>query len=67
MNEDIAISSTGKKYYRGMLCTVDCSGHKAGYEWAYYNDVTDEDECINVSNSFTEGCLKGVEDVNDYE
>lgn len=43
-------------YYKGYPCTVDCSGHKAGYQWAMKNDVDDPDDCDGNSNSFIEGC-----------
>jgi hypothetical protein len=63
----ITLSKTGKKYYRGLYCTKDCSGHQSGYEWATKLGVTNEDACDtrNKSKSFTEGCLKGVEDTLD--
>ncbi len=37
-------------------CTIDCSGHEAGFQWAQENDVTDESECGGNSDSFMEGC-----------
>ena len=60
----IIVSQTGKKYYRGILCSKDCSGLQAGYEWSTKLGVTYEDACENNNNSksFKEGCLKGVED-----
>lgn len=42
--------------FRGYKCTVDCSGHTAGYEWAERNGITSADECGGNSNSFIEGC-----------
>lgn len=45
--------------FHGYACTVDCSGHEAGYNWAEERDITDRDDCpIDPSNShsFTEGC-----------
>jgi hypothetical protein len=47
---------------------VDCSGHKAGYEWAESKGITDEADCeailVTAPNrtSFYEGCLVYVED-----
>jgi hypothetical protein len=38
------------------LCTEDCGGHDAGFEWAKENDVTDASECGGNSLSFEEGC-----------
>jgi hypothetical protein len=42
--------------FKGFTCTVDCSGHEAGYEWARVNGVTSVDECTGNSASFIEGC-----------
>lgn len=42
--------------FRGYDCSVDCSGHEAGYQWAEANDIDDADECSGNSNSFIEGC-----------
>jgi len=43
--------------YKGYRCTIDCSGHMAGYEWAKARNVQQVSECpIDASNSFTEGC-----------
>lgn len=36
-------------------CTEDCGGHSAGYDWAYENDVCDEDFEGGNSESFAEG------------
>lgn len=38
------------------LCTQDCSGHAAGFEWARDHGVTDVAECSGDSQSFVEGC-----------
>lgn len=40
----------------GYACTDDCSGHRAGYEWAEENNVTDPYDCSGYSESFIEGC-----------
>ena len=37
-------------------CTGDCSGHRAGYEWAEDKDITDPEDCGGNSVSFIEGC-----------
>ncbi len=47
--------------FGGYVCTVDCSGHEAGYEWAEEHDINDEDDCDTAgdrsnSPSFAEGC-----------
>jgi hypothetical protein len=54
--------------FGGYECTVDCSGHKAGYEWAETKDISDEASCEAIlrrfpnRNSFYEGCLAYVEE-----
>lgn len=48
--------------FRGYPCTVDCSGHAAGYNWAQRKDIDDEDDCTGRSQSFIEGCLAYVEE-----
>jgi hypothetical protein len=54
--------------FGGYECTADCSGHKAGYEWAEAKDISDEENCEAIlrrspnRNSFYEGCLAYVED-----
>jgi len=42
--------------FNGYPCTVDCSGHEAGYNWAIRNGITDPAECTGNSLSFVEGC-----------
>ncbi len=48
--------------FKGYLCTVDCSGHQAGYDWAQENGVIDESDCRGSSNSFNEGCQGWIEE-----
>lgn len=43
-------------------CTMDCSGHEAGYAWAEENGIDDVDDCGGNSQSFLEGCEAYVED-----
>lgn len=43
-------------------CTDDCSGHEAGYDWAYDNHITDPDDCGGNSDSFIEGCMSYAEE-----
>ena len=38
------------------VCTGDCSGHDAGYEWAGEQGITDPSDCGGNSESFIEGC-----------
>tara|TARA_R110002049_G_scaffold145996_3_gene308375 strand:+ start:1294 stop:1641 length:348 start_codon:yes stop_codon:yes gene_type:complete len=42
--------------YEGDGCTIDCSGHEAGYEWAQERGIDDPDKCGGNSWSFEEGC-----------
>lgn len=37
-------------------CTDDCSGHKAGYDWAEKKGISDPSDCGGNSTSFIEGC-----------
>jgi uncharacterized lipoprotein NlpE involved in copper resistance len=43
--------------FGGYPCTVDCSGHEAGYQWAVEKGIDDPDDCSGNSNSFIEGCI----------
>lgn len=38
------------------MCTEDCEGHDAGFEWAKENGYTDAASCSGESTSFVEGC-----------
>lgn len=38
------------------VCTEDCSGHEAGFNWAEENGITDPSDCGGKSDSFIEGC-----------
>ena len=46
----------------GYPCTVDCSGHEAGYDWAEKKDIDSTFDCNGNSNSFNEGCEAYVEE-----
>ena len=48
--------------FHGYDCTVDCSGHEAGYEWAEEHDITDASGCSGNSQSFVEGCQAYAEE-----
>lgn len=50
------VSYSASKTFEGATCTKDCSGHKAGYEWARKKGITSPEQCGGKSNSFTEGC-----------
>ena len=57
----VVLRETGL-YYRGYPCTVDCSGHEAGYMWAKARNISKVEECpIGWSNSFWEGCKSYAE------
>jgi hypothetical protein len=49
-------------YHHGKPCTIDCSGHEAGYQWAERKGITDDDDCGGKSRSFIEGCQSYVEE-----
>lgn len=44
-------------------CTVDCSGHDAGFTWAKEHEIEDPDECSGNSESFIEGCRAYGEEI----
>ena len=56
--------------FGGYECTIDCSGHKAGYEWAEAQRYTRESQCEAIirrypnRQSFYEGCLVYIDDPN---
>lgn len=49
--------------FRGYQCTVDCSGHEAGYVWAERRGIEHPDDCGGNSQSFIEGCMAYAEEV----
>jgi hypothetical protein len=54
-------SDEGRPEFDGYDCTVDCSGHEAGYRWAEDRSINDGDDCDAAgehsnSPSFAEGC-----------
>jgi len=50
-----------KVSFKGYACSVDCSGHKAGYEWASRNYISNKNDCNGNSRSFIEGCWAWVD------
>lgn len=52
-----AQSSDEKPDFKGVACTKDCSGHRAGYDWAQTKGITEKIGCRGRSKSFVEGCL----------
>lgn len=57
-------SAGAQQTFGGYDCTEDCSGHKAGYDWAQQNGISDESDCSSNSQSFNEGCQTYLEDPN---
>ncbi|TPI27889.1 hypothetical protein FJ414_28305, partial [Mesorhizobium sp. B3-1-6] len=57
-------TADAQQTFGGYDCTEDCSGHKAGYDWAQQNSVSDTSDCSGNSQSFVEGCDAYVEDPN---
>lgn len=55
------LSKRHSNYFMGERCSSDCSGHKAGYEWAEKEELYDESDCENHSQSFENGCMIYVE------
>ena len=56
------VPSATAQSFLGYPCTVDCSGHEAGYDWADRNGIEDPDDCGGNSNSFIEGCQAWAEE-----
>ena len=56
--------TTDSLEFNGYECTVDCSGHEAGYEWAEEHGITqdDVDNYSGNSNSFKEGMQSYVDE-----
>ena len=42
-------------------CTSDCSGHRAGYEWARNRGIAEAYQCSGNSQSFINGCIAFTE------
>lgn len=49
-------ASAQDRWFGGNLCTDDCSGHRAGYEWAKRKGIRSTLDCGGNSLSFKEGC-----------
>lgn len=60
LDEEVLI--VNQQTFMGRNCTVDCSGHEAGYQWAEENSIDDPNDCDGNSNSFNEGCQSYVEE-----
>lgn len=54
--------------FGGYECTINCSSHKAGYDWAEHYTINNQFDCAAIlekypnSQSFYEGCLVYVQD-----
>ena len=58
----LVYANTQDRSYAGFNCTVDCSGHEAGYRWAERHGIDDEDYCPDgTSQSFYEGCIAYIQ------
>jgi len=44
-DDDEASGDTTDNTFHGYDCTLDCSGHEAGYRWAEEHNITDEEDC----------------------
>jgi hypothetical protein len=67
---DAGSSETDRREFAGYECTVDCSGHEAGYRWAEEHSISDGDDCDAAgehsnSPSFAEGCHAYVDGESD--
>lgn len=60
-------ASPASASFMGYPCTVDCSGHEAGYQWAEDNGVGDPSDCGGNSSSFIEGCEAYAEEQSEEE
>ena len=66
----VLVTVAAARTFGGYECTVNCSGHKAGYKWAEAKGITDEEQCEEIlitapnRTSFYEGCMAYVEDPN---
>lgn len=56
LSKDNKNLSANTSTFKGYSCTVDCSGHEAGYKWAKKKGLINPDDCHGNSNSFIEGC-----------
>ena len=53
-----------RRAFGGFDCKGDCSGHKAGYDWAAKVAVTDPDRCSGPSQAFVQGCTVQARGLN---
>lgn len=60
----LASQSVCLEYFHGYPCKANCSGHKAGYEWAARRGIRSASGCTGTSKSFIEGCKAYVDATN---
>lgn len=48
--------------YKGYSCSLDCSGHEAGYAWGEEYEICDTDYSNGNSESFNEGVRSWAEE-----
>lgn len=61
-------TTSGYTWFKNYICTKDCSGHEAGYEWAKQNNAINMDnDCEKRGNSFLQGCYAYIEEVEEQK
>jgi hypothetical protein len=70
--EPVAAKQETEHTFGKYSCSLDCSGHRAGYDWAKEKDIQDEEDCEAAgehsnSLSFAEGCKAYVNGESDSE
>ena len=60
-------TSVSAQTFGGYPCTIDCSGHEAGAQWAQQHGVTSAAGCGGNSQSFVEGCKAYTEENDDQD
>lgn len=65
---EISKYSNGSMFYYSYSCTQDCSGHKAGGDWAMNEGIIDPLNCpYDRGDSFGEGCKAVLEAINNNQ
>lgn len=62
-SREVTPERTGIAGFRGYSCRSDCSGHRAGYDWARRRGVSRQSACSGNSQSFIEGCWAWVNEM----
>ena len=44
----VSITAAAAQTFGADECTVDCSGHKAGHEWAESKGITAREQCEDI-------------------